>query len=542
MKYILLTGAMIFFYGSIFSQSVNDALNDIYHERFESAGGKLAGIVEKSPGDTEAWYWLTQVLLEKDSVQEAKQELMSAPADALSSPILKVALGHIQLMEEKKTEAMANFEYAIKKTKGKNPSVLHAIARAQMNAKTGDAAYGIQLIDKALKRDKNNPNLYVTKGDLYRKLGNGSESYKAYQAALDKDKNHVAALYKIGKIFTSQNNKEMYLKYFKQAVTIDSLFTPALYDLYYHYYFVDLNEAQRYLTKYIAASDKSPAHDYMITDLLFASKRYADAIANANKLISANGPTEEPRLLKLVAYSYKELNAPDSALNYMKEYFATQPDSGFVLKDYEAMGEIYDSLPGYNDSASAYYQKALAMETDTIKALDYYKKIAAMYHESRDFDNEALWLQKYYTKNPSPRNIDLFNWGIASYKAEDYATADSVFRMYEVNYPDQTFGYYWAARTNTAIDSTMEEGLAVPHYEKLVEVAAKDTSDATNRKHLIEAYGYLAAYEANVDKDIDNSILYFEKLLELDPENEDAKKYVEILKKSLASQESSGDK
>ncbi|HEY6436609.1 MAG TPA: tetratricopeptide repeat protein, partial [Ignavibacteriaceae bacterium] len=227
----------------------------------------------------------------------------------------------------------------------------------------------------------------------------------------------------------------------------------------------------------------------------------------------------------------------DSALSYMKRYFNTQVDSGFVTKDFEAMGDIYDTLPGMADSASIYYQRALAMETDTVKALTYYKKIAELYKENKDFSNEAIWLGKYYQSNPSPSNIDLFNWGIASYKAKDYVAADSAFKIYEEKYPEQSFGYYWAARSNTVIDSTMENGLAIPHYQKVIEIAEKDTTDKTNRKYLVEAYGYVAAYEANVQKDYDDAIEYFEKLLELDPNNSDAKKYVEILKKNLAKED-----
>ncbi|MHA4844002.1 tetratricopeptide repeat protein [Flavitalea antarctica] len=539
MKFILLMGMLVLNQLCLFSQSVQDVANDIYHEKYKSAEDKAQAILTGNPNDGDAWYSLTQIYLAKDSVAKAKQKLLSAPAEVLSTPLLKAALGHIHLREGNKAEAKANFDYALKKTREKKPAVLHAVAKAQMDAKAGDPAYGLALINKALKRDKKNPALYVTMGDLYRKLGNGSESYRAYQNALEKDKNYVAAIYKIGKIFTSQDNKDMYLKYFKQAVSIDSLYAPALYDLYYYYYFRDVNVAQDYLRKYIASTDKSIEHDYMITDLMFASQQYDSALQNANKLMNMAGTNVEPRLLKLIAYSYKELKKPDSALAYMHRYFDVQTDTGFIVKDYEGMAEIYDSLPGMDDSASTYYQRALAMESDSVKALDYYKKIADLYHESGDFQKEALWLGKYHRNNPSPRNIDLFNWGIASYKASDYIAADSIFKMYQQGYPDQTFGYYWAARTNTAIDSTMEKGLAIPHYQKLIEIAEKDTADDTNKKHLIEAYGYLAAYEANIDKDFDDSILYFEKLLELDPGNEDAKKYLDILRKSLANQEAS---
>ncbi|HEX6333600.1 MAG TPA: hypothetical protein VFZ78_05185, partial [Flavisolibacter sp.] len=58
--------------------------------------------------------------------------------------------------------------------------------------------------------------------------------------------------------------------------------------------------------------------------------------------------------------------------------------------------------------------------------------------------------------------------------------------------------------------------------------------DGNYKKWTIEAYGYLAAYEANTMKDYSEAIGYFEKLLEVDPGNESAKKYIEILEKDTA--------
>ena len=112
----------------------------------------------------------------------------------------------------------------------------------------------------------------------------------------------------------------------------------------------------------------------------------------------------------------------------------------------------------------------------------------------------------------------------------------TVFGKYITEYPDQTFGYYWRARSNTARDSAMEKGYAVPHYQNLIAVAQKDTVvSETNKKWMIEAYGYLAAYETNTNKNYAVAIQYFEKLLELDPQNTDAQKYIGILRKNLSS-------
>ena len=132
----------------------------------------------------------------------------------------------------------------------------------------------------------------------------------------------------------------------------------------------------------------------------------------------------------------------------------------------------------------------------------------------------------------SATNTDLFNWGIASYLSGEYKNADSVFNCYAKKYPDQTYGYYWAARSGAAIDTTMEDGMAIPDYEKVIELILKESPDHQNKKWLIEAYGYIAAYKANIQKNYREAIDFLEKVVELDPGNVSAKNYIEILRKN----------
>jgi tetratricopeptide (TPR) repeat protein len=86
----------------------------------------------------------------------------------------------------------------------------------------------------------------------------------------------------------------------------------------------------------------------------------------------------------------------------------------------------------------------------------------------------------------------------------------------------------------------MKLGLAIPHYLKVVEIGETDTT-GNSKRQLIEAYGYLAGYEANENKNYAKAIEYFEKLLLLDPNNEQAKKYVQILKEASTKKDSLTD-
>jgi tetratricopeptide (TPR) repeat protein len=325
----------------------------------------------------------------------------------------------------------------------------------------------------------------------------------------------------------------MYLEYFNQALSRDSMYAPALYQLYAHYFVREPQKAMNYFQRYQAKTDASEDNLYAYTDLLYLNKQYDAAISNAQNIMKAKGADVAPRIYKLLAYSYEGLKDTATAYNYMQQYFSKEADSNFVVKDYEAMATIYASMDGKSDSAALFYEKAAGLQKDSAALYTYYKKLADLQKDAANFSEQAKWLGKYYTNNNKATNIDLFNWGIAHYRAKEYDQADTVFGLYTTQYPEQGFGYYWRARTNTLRDSAMEKGLAIPYYQQMITIAEKDTADETNKKWLTEAYGYIAAYKTNVDKDYASAIDYFNKLLVLNPANEDAKKYISMLEKNL---------
>jgi cytochrome c-type biogenesis protein CcmH/NrfG len=531
MRKFLFAGLMLFMMGGPRAQSITESRKLLYYERYEGAAHQLQALLNTDANNSEAWWLLTQVYLHRHQLQQIKDSLRQMPASISEQPMALCARGQVLLEEGHKDSARAYFNKALLITKEKDAVILSAIAQAHQGADSGDALYAVELLNKAIKKEKHNPELYVELGDAWRRLEDGGQSYKAYQDALAEDSKYAKALYKSGKIFVTQNNPEQYLKYFNDAVTADSLFAPAWYELYYHYYFRDVNKAMDNLIHYIAASDPGIKNDYLVTDLLYSSRKYQEAIQKAQQLIDHQDGVSEPRLYKLIAYSYKELHDSARALDFMQEYFRKQQDTGFVAKDYETMGEIYDLL-NRPDSAVSYYVKAGSLEKDSVQHRAFAKKLAGLYKKQKDYSNEALWLGVYYDGNKKATNLDLFNWGLAFYMAKEYPKADSVFALYETKYPDQDFGYYWRARSDVAIDTAMQTGMAIPHYLKLIDIAEKDTANKTNRKHLIEAYGYIAAYKANNQKDYAGAIDYFGKLLELDPVNQDARRYIEILKKN----------
>lgn len=525
-----LVAAGIFSAPLLFAQSVEEGKKMLYYERYESAKELFKKELSTNKLNAEAYYYLTQTFLADGEKNSADSLLKTVPQELAADALVKVTQGQLLLLNGNNADATKLFDEALASAKKKEAGELMIkVARAHVDAKTGDANYAVQLLIDAEKKEKKNVDLYMVRGDAYRKQADGGEAMKAYLAALEQNSKYAKAKYLIGRIFLSQDNKEIYLQNFKEAVELDPAFAPALYELYYYYYFRDVNTSRDYLDKYIAVSDASAEHDYMIADLLFVSRKYDEALEKAKGIIASQGPKAEPRLYKLIAYSYDAKADSAKAKDFMTQYFAKQAADKLVAKDHDFMGTILQKFPGEEMNAAASIEKAVALDTAVTAKVEYMTKLAAIYKKLDNRSKEAYWLGQCYCSQKDPSNTELFNWGMAHFFAKEYAQADSVFGVYSVKYPDQVYGYYWRARSNAAIDTAMDKGMAVPHYTKLIEIAAADAEK--NKSLLIQSHGYLAAYSANTLKDYAKAVEHLDSVLVLAPENADAKANKDVLQK-----------
>lgn len=534
MKKFLILTCFIFPSAALLAQSVEDAQKHLYYQRYYSAVNSFQSILQEDPKNDEALYGLVKAYLLVDELQKAKEALQTAPEAVQDDAYYYVAKGELLMAENKAQEAAPLFEKALDETKNKDAAVMLAIADAHNDAGSGNATYAVQLLKKAIERKSEDPAIFVALGDAYRKQNNSSEGYKAYRDALNLNANYAPALYNMGDIFLSQKNREMYLNYFDRAVKADPGYAPALYRLYLYHFSYNPEKAMEYYTQYMANADKGLQNEYDIADLNYLNKDYKAAIDKANTIVAAQGEKTKPRLYKLIGYSQAALADSAAALQSLHRYFAAESDSNVIAKDYEMLATLYASQQN-PDSAAYAFSKAVTLVQDSSEAYPYYKNLVDMYKAEKDFSKEARWAGMFYTGNPKATNVDLFNWALAHYRAEEYAAADTVFGLYVQKYPEQSFGYYWQARTNAARDTGMKEGLAIPHYQKLVEMLAKEEPTESNKKWMVEAYNYMAAYETNTTKDYDAAINYFDKVIELNPDDADAKKYKAMLEKTVSS-------
>lgn len=520
------------------AQTVEQGRQQLYYERYQSAENTFRQVLQQNPTDAEALYGLVQASLLQNKTDVARTALSGAPESLKGEPLYQVATGAVLLQQGKTTESAALFEKALSETKEKNPLLLSAVAEAHIRSAVGDGNYAVTLLKKAIKREKHDAALYTLLGDAYRKLHNGTEAYKAYQNAIAENAQYAAAYHQLGDIFLSQKNVPLYTAYFMKAIAADAAYAPSIYRLYAYEFYHDPAKALAYYQDYLSKSDKGEKALYELADLFYLNKQYDSAIQKANTILNKEGANAQPRLYKLIAYSFAGKADTASALASMQTYFDKGADSTIIGRDYLTMGDFYAASAGKDSLAAVYYAKGVDDEKDSTVRYAYYKKLAGYAGENKDYAAQAMWLNRYYTGNPKATNLDLFNWGLAHIRAEQYPAADSVFSTYVAKYPDQSYGYYWQAKSKALQDEGMKDGLAVPAYEKLIAILEKDSTDVNYKRWIVEAYSYLAAYKTNTEKNYGDAVDYFEKVLAVDPTNADAKKYISLLEKNRADKDS----
>jgi tetratricopeptide (TPR) repeat protein len=517
----------------LFAQSVEQGRKFFYYERYKSARENFEKVLAANPNDINATYWLGQTLLEQKDSVGAKNLYQKFLGQNGNAPLIIVGMGEIELREGKTNDARQRFESAISLTKGKDIEVLNAIGRANVDTKAGDAAYAIDKLNMATNvKGFKDPETYLIMGDAYRKLGDGGNAITSYNKALALDPKLAAAKHKIGKVYLTQNNKEFFMPAFEDAIKLDPAYAPTYFELFYYWYFRDVNKAAPYLDSYIANSDQGPEAEYLKTDFLYASGKFAEAKDKANALISQLGDKVAPRMYKLVAYACDTLKDMACANKYINDYFAKQSPDEVLPADYEELAFINAKTPGSEAQAFVNFQKAVDKDTVVDNKVKYINEAAALAKKMGDRKQEANWLGVAYGLKANPTQTDLYNWGYAHYQAADYKIADSIFcNVYESKYPDQIYGYLWCARSKQAEDTTWQTGEAAPAYEKLAEMAVKLDS-VKYKSQAISAWTMLTTYYNDVKKDSKTALTYVDRILQMDPSNAFANQVKPILQKA----------
>jgi tetratricopeptide (TPR) repeat protein len=517
----------------LFAQSVDDGKKFLYYERYRSAKETFEKVLQKEPNNVDAIYWLGQTLFNMKDTAAARDLYQKSLASNGNAPLLLVGNGEMLLLDGKKDEARQQFETAINMTKGKDVDVLNAIGLANVDAKQGDATYAIEKLKQATEtRRFKNANTYLIMGKAYRKLIDGGSAVTAYNKALELDDKLAAAKNGIGKIYETQKNPTYFLKAYEEAIQLDTAYAPAYYNLFYYYWYRDINKAETYLNHYAANTDQGPELEYTKVDNIYAKGDFAGAKARAQQLIQQYGDKVNPRMFRMIAFTSDTLGDANAAKEAMTTFLQKADTADVLSTDYEELAKINSKIPGMEQEVIANYKIAIDKDTSMENKLKLIDNAAALAKRMGDKNGQAEWLGVSYKLQPDPSARDLYNWAYAYYQAGNYKAADSLFcGDYITKYPDQIYGYLWCARAKQAQDTSMKQGLAVDAYKLLAKKAIEvdTTANGQLKPYAIQALFYLVQYYNDVAKEKDTAIYYNDEVLKIDPTNENALNVKKIL-------------
>lgn len=520
------------------AQSIDEGKKFLYYERNASAKDVFTKLVAANPNNIDAVYWLGQTYLAMDDSLSAKDLYQKTLQANPNAPLLMVGVGHIELLENKTSDARNRFETAISLTKGKDANVLNAIGKANVDSRYGDVNYAIEKLKIAADRDKKNQDIWMNLGDAYRKITDGANAQISYQNALGINSKNARANFMIGRLYQTQGIQQepIYTKYYNDAIAQDANYAPVYVWLYDYYYRRDVNKSRDYLNKYIAVADADPKNCYYQASILFASQLFRDAITKSDECIAAGGTDPYPSLYGLKAYAYDRLGDSVNAKTFFDTYFQKQIHEKLGPGDYAAYAKVLLKFPGNEIIASNYADTAINLDTLESNKLEYVNSIAANYAAAKNYAEAGKWYAKILNIKKNFGKVDLHNAAYNNYLAGNYVTADSIYGIYTQKYPEEIYGYRWRARSNEGIDTARTQGLANPYYEKIITLAEADTAKDKVKSDLLAAYNYMLAYQYNIKNNIDSAIIYTEKILVVDPTNAGAIKNRDALKSAAERQ------
>ncbi|WP_121352168.1 tetratricopeptide repeat protein [Flavisolibacter nicotianae] len=534
--------AILLFFAALFSlhamaQSVQEGIAHLNAERYQSARQVFEKLTASNPNNLEAVYWLGQTLLAQDDVNGARALYQKTLAANGNAPWIMVGMGQINLLDGKAAEARQLFDAALAASKGKKGSdvaILTAVARANIQAysdqkKQGDLDYAIAKLNEAAQQAPTNPDIFVALGNAYRKKHQGGDAVQAYRKA----GNYAPALYRIASLYQSQRNWDAVTENLNSAVAADPKFAPAFFDLYYYnlLYKKDFASAASFAEKFKAVADPTVENEYLTAQTAFVQNNFTAAIASASKIVSGS-QNPRPRVYRLLAYSYLGAKDTASACTNSNLYLQKAPEEDIIGADYilhaTACGRGNPALIRDDIAAAIKKDSVLSRQLETLN--DAIENAKA--NNNKLLEGE-LRLISYQLRQGQGRasNDELISYiAVPLYLGGNYQKADSVAQAYSAAVPDSIHGYYWSALSRTAIDTNMQQGLAIPMWEKVLTVA--EGNKERFKSQGVRAATSLAVYNTNIKQDRDAALGYVTRGLAFDPANDNLLNIQKVLSQS----------
>ncbi|WP_289732145.1 lipopolysaccharide assembly protein LapB [uncultured Duncaniella sp.] len=513
---------------------------DYYNaERFD----KAKTILEKTLNDPStkkavSYFYLGSLELDNNNVAAASENFNKGVQADPAYGYNYVGLGQIALKNGNKKDAENYFKQALEGNK-KDASVMAAIARAYFNVDPALYAKEIEKnIANAMKVSKNKEaQVYVLQGDM----------------AKASDIGQAAGFYEQAMVYDEQAgnvNPEAYVKYanlynkvnpdfaigklveLNEKLPTSALAQSELAEKYY-----DGNQftkaAEQY-GKYIKNPNHFQGDEQRYSGLLYFGKKYQESLDVANQVLAADPNNEYmQRMVMLNKAALKDFAGAEEAAQKLFSH----ANAKFTATDYSTYGDILGEL-GRPQEAIEAYVKAYEMNPEKNKQM--LAEISSMYNDLENDQKAVEYMQKFVDAGDATLN--------------DYFILSNRYKNLGLSLPEGSPERAEAANNgikniDLAIEGAANKG---PLYRnKATLLMIRDGAENTTPE-LIDTYkAMIAAYDedpANKEKYADAYKMaytrmgsyymqqgdnaqareYFQKVLEMDPENAPVK---EVMKK-----------
>ncbi len=502
------------------AQTLDHAINQLRNENFLSAKKELLKLLAVDNSGINKYYLANAYLQlgDKDSALFYYTQC-SEMTDAYGS-ISKARVE--QLKGSEIAQFQPHIDAAIDAAKKKNAEIYFQVGLLAFKPEAYRPAMYIQYVEKALELEPANKYYKLILGDLYRANKQGGDAVNKYEEVLAQDPNNVLANIRVGRIYYAASNYPLAISYLEKANSIDPSYSIAHKELGELYYLTNkYDKAREEFKTYISLNDNDAKTKAAYSGFLYQLKEYDKAIEEVGEFLKTD--SNNYIYYKILAFCHLELKNVEAAQYNMTKFWEKVPKDKAIAIDYTYAGKIANAN---SDTANAVKYMRQATQLDTNNA-DVYSEFGILLFNTKRYQEAVSVLNKRVAMYTAPTNIDYYYLGRAHYAQSQWALADSAFSNLVRIQPEWADGHLWRAKCNYQLEGDKIKGLAFDYYQKYIELASSNIE--RNKSNLIIAYYYMGiVYMTRSDKE--NAKASFSKILEIDPENKDAKTELSKLK------------
>lgn len=417
----------------------------------------------------------------------------------------------------------------------KNSENLVAFGRAFYEAK--DTSNAKTYADYALKADKSYAPAYILKGDICALADDGGGAASFYDQAIYFDPKNPEAYRKYASVYRKISPQGAINKLNDLRAQLPDYPVDAIIG--------HINYISNRFDDAIAAYDKVPQAKLEKMDIIesafsaYLTQKYDKGIQMAEV-----GLQKDPRnstLNRLAMFCNTETSNYEKAIDYADRLFNKSDSANISYMDYVYYGNALSGLKRHNEAIEM-FKKALEQEFDNKdKRAGVIQTLANAYKGMKDFPNALKYYEQYLNEVSKANASDYHNFAQLyvqyadtlsdkSAKMAQLTKADEVYSNMASKYEGiEDFINFQRAHIGLFMDPDFKQGLANPHYAKLLEMLnAKEEKDDTDIKRIKEGCGYFINYYIHVTPNNVKAKEFAAMLQKVDPENEVAKAVMQL--------------